>query len=240
MIEETRIYPLGNDALLIRLEQKIDPSILDKVLKISHEIELEKFNGVKEVVPAYASFAVYYDPLVTSYKALKENIGQLISGEDLKNKKTDYILWEIPVCYELGIDMKEFSSEKKLTPEQIIHYHTIPEYLVYMRGFVPGFLYLGGLDEKLYQQRKPTPTRKVSPGSVAIGGQQTGIYSLPGPAGWHVIGETPVKLFDPDNKDIMQIKPGDKVKFKAITKGEFERINTLSDRSVTGKKIVHD
>jgi inhibitor of KinA len=238
MKAEMKIHPLGNDALLIGLEQKIDPVTLEKVLMISHKIEQKRINGVIEVVPAYASLAVYYNPLVISYTTLKEKIEQLLAEQAFDNQKITRFLWEIPVCYELGIDMKKFASEKKLSPEEIIRHHTTPEYLVYMRGFVPGFLYLGGLDEQLYLQRKSTPTRKVPPGSVAIGGQQTGIYALPGPAGWHVIGQTPVKLFDPDHEDIMPIKPGDKVKFKAIAKNEFDRLITLSDRSIIEKKAL--
>lgn len=238
MRDKITIHPLGNDSLLIKLEQKIDPGVLDDVLVLNQTIEQENIHGIIEIVPAYASLAVFYDPLIISYSILKKDLGQLFNKSVGKQKLTRH-LWEIPVCYELGIDMKAFAFEKNLSPEQVTHYHTTPEYLVYMRGFVPGFLYLGGLDEQLYLQRKSTPTRKVPPGSVAIGGQQTGIYALPGPAGWHVIGQTPVKLFNPDHKDIMPIKPGDKVRFKAISKREFDRFST-SDRSITEKNILDD
>lgn len=225
MKEAITIHPLGNDALLVELEQRIDPVTLDKVLMITNKVEKQNIGGVAEVVPAYASFSVHYNPLDISYTTLKESIEQMLNGMDFLDHKITHFLWEIPVCYELGINTKEFAAEKKLAHQEIIDIHTKPEYLVYMRGFVPGFLYLGGLDERLYMQRKSTPTLKVPPGSVAIGGQQTGIYALPGPAGWHVIGQTPVKLFDPDHKDIMPIKPGDKVKFKSIAKEEFEILN---------------
>lgn len=238
MKNEMTIHSLGDDTLLIQLEQKIDPAVLDKILLLSNVLEQENINGLIEVVPAYSSLAVFYDPLTTSYSILKETIERLSTKSAGKQKLIRH-LWEIPVCYDLGLDMKEFASEKKLSPEQVIHYHTTAEYLVYMRGFVPGFLYLGGLDERLHLQRKSTPATKVPPGSIAIGGQQTGIYALPGPAGWHVIGQTPVQLFDPDQKDIMPVKPGDKVQFKPITKGEFDKLSN-SDISITEKKALND
>ncbi|MGK7390336.1 MAG: 5-oxoprolinase subunit PxpB [Candidatus Cyclobacteriaceae bacterium M2_1C_046] len=219
------VKPLGDNAILINFDQHISPDVLNHVLQLQHIIERNKIKGIKELVPAYASLAVFYDPLQLFYNDLKEqiiNLSKQASGHAEVNKST----WKIPVCYDSTVagDLQSFITHQDLNLNELISLHTGPEYLVYMRGFLPGFLYLGGLDNSLILERKTTPTAKVPEGSVAIGGQQTGIYSFPSPGGWHIIGCTPVKLFNKDEHDIMKVKPGDKINFSSISVEEFHSI----------------
>ena len=132
---------------------------------------------------------------------------------------------EIPVCYdpEFGPDLGLVAKQAKLTPEEVIKRHGKPEYLVYLVGFAPGFPYLGGLPKELHTPRHAKPRMVVPPGSVGIGGQQTGIYPLATPGGWNLIGRTPVRLFRPEENPPVLLRAGDQVKFRAISREEFAK-----------------
>lgn len=216
------IKPLGDRALLVNFDQRIAPDVLSLVLQLLKTIEDKKITGIKELVPAYASLAVFYNPLQILYGDLREQIINL-SKNELQQPDVKKTVWKIPVCYDTSLagDLNSFTEQKKLAIDQFIQLHTAPDYLVYMRGFLPGFLYLGGLDDSLYLARKSTPTAKVPEGTVAIGGQQTGIYSFPSPGGWHIIGRTPVKLFDKNDPEIMRIKAGDHIRFNSVSTDDY-------------------
>jgi inhibitor of KinA len=131
-------------------------------------------------------------------------------------------LIRIPVCYDPAFapDMIRLSAAKKCTPEELIGLHTAATYKVYMLGFLPGFAYMGGTDERIAMPRKPQPV-KVMAGSVGIAGRQTGIYPLDSPGGWHIIGRTPLRMFDPAAKKPVLLNTGDRVQFYTISKNEF-------------------
>jgi allophanate hydrolase subunit 1 len=146
---------------------------------------------------------------------------------------------EIPVWYHprVGPDLEELAREKKLSLEELISIHTEPDYLVYMLGFKPGFPFLGGLDERLWTPRLATPRLDVAAGSVGIGGQQTGIYSVRSPGGWRILGRTPFRLFDPHRENCFLIMPGDRVRFFSIEEREYlemlsreEKLGTVASR----------
>lgn len=136
-------------------------------------------------------------------------------------------VWEIPVCYnqELGKDLNALSKSKSISFEEVINLHTIPIYRIHFFGFLPGFMYLNGLDPALHFPRKSVPDRKIEPGSVAIGGAQTGIYPNESPGGWHVIGKTPTILFDQNENPPVFAKPGEQIKFLSISLDEFHHIS---------------
>mgnify|MGYP005819369923 CR=1 FL=1 len=144
------------------------------------------------------------------------------------------MVWEIRVCYDLqfGIDLEAISSEKGLSIEEIIALHTENMYTVYFTGFLPGFLYLGGLNEKLSTPRKQTPRTAIPKGAVAIGGTQTGIYPQVSPGGWNIIGNTPVPMFRVNETKPCKIQAGDKIKFHPISDAEhrelIEKVNAGS------------
>ncbi len=130
----------------------------------------------------------------------------------------------IPVCYSLkyGLDLPEISKHIKLPVDEIIRLHTAGKYKVYMLGFLPGFAYMGDVDERIAVPRKSEPRLSIEPGSLGIAGTQTGIYPLASPGGWQIIGRTPVKLFDKEKGDAVYFRAGDEVEFYTITEDEFD------------------
>jgi inhibitor of KinA len=142
-------------------------------------------------------------------------------------------IWKIPVCYDqkVGKDLNALSKSKSISIEEIINLHTVPTYRIHFFGFLPGFMYLNGLDPALHFPRKNIPDRKIDSGSVAIGGPQTGIYPNESPGGWHVIGKTPTILFDQNENLPVFAKPGEQIKFLSISLEEFHHISDDSKPS---------
>lgn len=228
------IISLSEFALLISFGQEINLSLHDKVMQAKQLIESSSLEGLIETVPAYNSLAVYYNPLLIETKTatiastVENHIIQALTHQSIQqtsNQSNNQIPISIPVCYDqiLGIDLDELSNTLNLGVEEIIQLHSSRTYKVFMTGFTPGFAYMGSVDEKLITQRKAQPRLKVEPGSVAIAGNQTGIYPLATPGGWNIIGKTPLTIFDKEKSNPFLLKAGDLVKFVPITKDEFER-----------------
>lgn len=217
------VYPLSEDAILIHFEHK------NQNLKVQHaicQIESFPFKGLKELIPAYHTLTVYYDPYIIDkaypFEKVKEHIETILKTlNPTIEKRNRYI--EVPVCYEpeFAPDLEELASKNHLTVEEAIHLHTSKVYDVMFIGFSPGFPFLSGLDERLHFPRKTMPRLKVHQGSVGIAGNQTGIYSLNSPGGWQIIGRTPVKLFNITKDKPTLFTAGDQVKFYPITQMEF-------------------
>lgn len=236
----TAYHPLGETTLLIEWPKEISTEILDELLLVQKSLEQNPIPGVLEWNAAYQSLAIHYDPEQTSFEELRNQlINSKIDQGALRGKKQ----WTIPVCYHptLGSDLEAFCQAKKLSMEQVIRLHTTPMYTVYFLGFLPGFMYLGGLDEKLHQARKQNPDRSIMTGSVAIGGSQTGIYPTESPGGWHVIGNCPLKLFDADQDPPCFVKPGDVLRFEPVDLNTYEQIGTevASEKYHPKHKIIH-
>ena len=132
----------------------------------------------------------------------------------------------MPVLYggDHGPDLINVAKLHDMTPEEVIQLHTAPTYLNYMLGFLPGFCYLGGLDERIHTPRLTTPRVKIPAGSVGIAGSQTGIYPLDSPGGWQLIGQTPLRLYDPKREKAILVDAGMTMKFYPIDEAEYERI----------------
>lgn len=216
-----KIHPLSENAITIYFEQEVSPRVNDLVLATSLWIEENSFPGFIETVPAYASLTVFYDLLILAqnghkspFSYVKDRLAQ-IPFDSLKSFDKAKKLIEIPVEYS-GKDLAEVARHTKLSEKEVIRLHTEPEYRVYMMGFLPGFAYMGGLNQKLATPRKKNPRLKVPAGSVGIAGNQTGIYPLESPGGWQLIGHTDVKLFDPDDQKLSLLSTGDYVKFIAV------------------------
>ncbi|WP_304237453.1 5-oxoprolinase subunit PxpB [Jiulongibacter sediminis] len=216
-----RIHPLSENAITLYFEQKISPDINDLVIASCLWIEENSFPGFIEVVPAYASLTIFYDLIELINQGYKspflfvKSKMQEIPFESLKAGNKPKNLIEIPVEYS-GEDLQIVGKHSRLSEKEIIKLHTEPEYRVYMMGFLPGFAYMGGLNQKLATPRKKKPRLKVPAGSVGIAGAQTGIYPLESPGGWQLIGLTDKKLFDPSDRKLSLLSTGDYVKFKAV------------------------
>jgi KipI family sensor histidine kinase inhibitor len=206
------LKPLGDSSILIQLGDEIDPILNQRV----HALDalLQNIPGIFETVPAYCTLLVHYDPFVLTYNETSDQIKEKLNLLDNATHRPSRHL-EIPVLYgnASGPDLEPVATTLSLSPSELIRLHSEHEYTVYMMGFTPGFPYMGTLNEKLIMPRMSTPRTHVPAGSVAIAGSQTGIYPVGSPGGWHILGWTPLKLFDPTSETPFLFAPGDTVKF---------------------------
>ncbi|WP_439696762.1 5-oxoprolinase subunit PxpB [Mucilaginibacter sp. AW1-7] len=229
-----KIYYLSETAVTVEFGQQIAEELLNAVNSLNLLLHQQPFPGFNTTVPAYSTLTVFYDPVIVIKSDLPgAGCFAKVSGylDDLKfQKKTakpaggDTIT--IPVCYGggFGPDLEEVADSHHIGIAEVIKLHSAATYKVYMIGFVPGFAYLGGMDERLATPRKATPRKLVPAGAVGIAGQQTGIYPLDTPGGWQIIGQTPLKMFDRDRGQPSLLKAGDMVVFKAIDIQEFNEL----------------
>ncbi len=218
-----KIKPLGDSALLVSFGEVIDDEINARVHAIARAIEESNFEWLVETVPAYSSLLVIYDPLKVSHSEVEVSIGPLLNAE---GRAFEGRLIEIPVVYgsSYGPDIEFVANYTGLSVDDVIEIHSKPVYRVYFLGFLPGFAYLGGMDERIATPRLEKPRLKVPAGSVGIAGKQTGIYPLESPGGWRLIGRTPLRLFSPAKEPPTLLQLGDRVKFVPIEESEFREI----------------
>ncbi len=217
--------PLGSIALLIEWPQEINTDILKNITLFREKIQTQLKEEVLETVPAYCSLTVFFDTNKIKYSSMVKRIKELY--KTLKDKKDlPSKLWKIPVCYdiEFGIDLDKLCKAKKLSQEKFIDLHSKVIYDVYFIGFLPGFLYLGGLPENLQTNRKSKPRAKIIKGAVGIAGDQTGIYPRESPGGWNIIGNSPINFFDAEKDPPCFAKSGDKVQFIPIDRKEYDKL----------------
>jgi len=228
MIYDTPKFRLmGDRALLVEVGDEIHPSVNRKVRELFLRLDREAVKGVKELVPGYRSVMIVYDPLTIAPASLQETAIRLHeeeSGSHLPEPKS----LEVPVVYggRFGPDLSWVASFHGIPPEEVIRYHSRPLYQVYMIGFTPGFPYLGEIPKPIETPRRETPRTVVPQGSVAIAQKQTGIYPVQSPGGWHIIGWTPLKLFDAGKWPPTPIEIGDHVRFFSIQEKEIGRWET--------------
>ncbi|WP_025322153.1 5-oxoprolinase subunit PxpB [Deferrisoma camini] len=220
--QRPRILPCGETALTVEVGDAIAPEIHERVVALARA--LEGIRGVIARVPTYRSVFVEYDPLEVSYEALALEVERAWS--DLTRsppRASSPRVIEIPVCYdpEFGPDLAEVARRHGLTPAEVVEIHTAPAYRVYMLGFMPGFLFLGGLSPRIHTPRRAEPRARVPAGSVGIAGPQTGVYSLDSPGGWQIIGRTPLRMFDPQRQPPARAVPGMGVRFRPIDAATF-------------------
>ncbi|WP_205757540.1 5-oxoprolinase subunit PxpB [Lysobacter enzymogenes] len=224
---------LADDAWLLRLGERIDDALNARVHALAARVRAPAPPWLRDLVPAYASLAVFFDPAhidaATVRDWLLQRCGESADGDDIAAAGAARAV-EIPVAYggEFGPDLDEAASQLGLTAPQLVERHSGGDYRVAMIGFAPGFPYLSGLDPALALPRLATPRTQVAAGSVAIGGAQTGIYPRPGPGGWRLLGRTPLRLFDARREAPSLLQPGDRVRLRAIGADEF---HALSDRA---------
>ena len=221
------VYPCGDCAVTLQIGDEISETINREVVGALESLRRAAIPGVLELVPTYTSVCIHYDPLVLSYDDLLQVIGRLENGaaEDLENTSARIV--EIPVCYggEYGPDLAFVAEHNGLTAEEVVKRHSEGVYLVYMLGFLPGFAYMGGMDETIACPRLTSPRTKIPAGSVGIAGAQTGIYPLSSPGGWQLIGRTPLKMFAIDGeKTTFALSAGDRVRFVPITEEAYREM----------------
>ena len=237
---DIRILTAGDSALLIEFGKEINPETNRKITALVQLMREQHIEGIVDVIPAFCSLLINYDPRVLSYEELKERMEHLLKMET-KTEATRKRIFEIPVCYggEYGPDIENIAEHAGLSVDEVIKIHSSKDYLIYMLGFLPGFTYLGGLDERIHTPRLASPRLKIRAGSVGIGGSQTGIYPLDSPGGWQLMGMTPVRTYDPERQTPILVEAGDYIRFIPIDEEEFLRIQELVEKGEY-QCVVHE
>lgn len=233
--DDFHIKAYGANAILLQWQAEPSPELFQFLYSAKEYIE-----GLfeKEVILSYQELLIKdIAPSPTHIEKLSVGLCQNLFPTSTSSEQR---LVCVPVCYEaeFGEDLETLAKAKNISQQQLIALHTAPEYLVYFLGFLPGFPYLLGLDSQLHTPRKAVPSRKLVRGSVAIGGEQTGIYPQDSPGGWHVIGHCPIPLFDSSENDGTLFKPGDKVMFQEIGMRAHTSLSSMSIEDFLNSSFV--
>lgn len=232
-----RIFSLGDSAITLEFGTAINSTINDDVIAGFYQLQQNPFPGMMELVPAYCTLTVYFD-IGTVRKnnpgpgsasaAVKKIVEEKLQGPVRSITKKGRLM-KIPVCYEeeFAPDMQHLSAKKNISVSDIIAIHQSKTYRVYMLGFLPGFAYMGEVDERISMPRKKEPV-PIAAGSVGIAGVQTGIYPFVSPGGWQIIGRTPLKLFNAGREDPVLLNAGDTVQFYSVSIDEFHQLENDS------------
>lgn len=212
-----RTVATGDACLSIVLEETIDPRVNARCVALAAGVERRRLPGVRDVVPAYHTVAVYFDPAEISRAALRSELEralEVVAGGAPPDESAPV---EIAVTYggADGPDLASVAAFASCSEEDVVRLHAASVYRVYMLGFLPGFAYLGSVDRRIAMPRLDAPRLRVPAGSVGIAGAQTGIYPCETPGGWRIIGRTSARLFDPARREPSMLKAGDRVKFVA-------------------------
>jgi inhibitor of KinA len=227
------IFSLGDSALTIDLGNRICSELNRRVIGMQDWMSKHPFEGMKELILGYSSLSVLYDPFLiqkkhklntTAAAFVKERLEEAYSRTDNAPASNGEQM-DLPVCYDgdFGRDLAFVAESKKLSVEEVIEIHLSRVYRVYMMGFLPGFAYMGEVDERIQVSRKQKP-ENVLAGSVGIANGQTGIYPLDSPGGWQILGRTPIKLFEPAAERPVKLKAGQLIRFRRINTSTFEEI----------------
>ena len=221
-MQNIKVVPEGDSGLLIQFEQVISPAINQRIAAIVKLIRAQQISGIIDMIPTYCSLLINYNPQAISYKELHHRIESIVKM-DTKTESITKKVYEIPTCYggKYGPDLKNIAEHAGLSEEEVIRIHSSSDYLIYMLGFLPGFTYLGGLDERIHTPRLANPRVLIPAGSVGIGGSQTGIYPVDSPGGWQLRGMTPVKTYDPNRAEPILVQAGDYIRFVPVSEEEY-------------------
>jgi inhibitor of KinA len=238
-----RFLHAGDTALVVEFGDRIDHVLSDRVLRLRASIRASRTPGIIETVPTFRSLLVLYDPLTIGTEHLITSIEALLD-EGARQARSGK-LWRLPACYDLSHapDLPEVAERTGLSPEEIVRVHSETDFYVYMMGFAPGHPYMGDLPDSLALPRRKDPRVKVPTGSIAISGNLSVIYPIESPGGWHLIGASPIRLFDSDAAQPSLLSPGDKVRFSRIGAVEFSEIRAAVEAgnySVPFEAPVHD
>jgi KipI family sensor histidine kinase inhibitor len=219
-----RFLAAGDTAVIVEFGDRIDRVVSDRVLRLSAQVRAANLPGVVETVPTFRSLMVHYDPLATTGANVNAALERLLDGSRGEAKPVK--LWRIPACYAASHapDLAEVAQRTGLSAAEVVRLHSGTRFHVYMIGFVPGLPYMGDLPELLALPRRADPRIRVPAGSVAIATNMTSIYPLESPGGWHLIGMTPIRLFDLRRAPPALLSPGDAVRFEPVAVAEFDAI----------------
>ncbi|MGI9550042.1 MAG: 5-oxoprolinase subunit PxpB [Aurantibacter sp.] len=218
------IRPYGIHAVLVAWPNEVDEGILEDILQFYQYLKIHCLKETGwEMIPAYNSLTLVQNDSAVDFKTFSAKLKKWYAEKSETVPEQRY-LWRLPVCYDLdfGIDLQEVSEKLQLSIPQVIGRHTENIYRVYGIGFLPGFMYLGGLPEVLEIPRKATPRLRVEKGAVGLAGKQTGIYPQESPGGWNIIGNCSVSIFNAEREEPCLVSVGDKIQFYSISRAEYD------------------
>lgn len=224
-----RFLAVGDRALAVEFGDAIDRALSADVLRLDRAMRAAPPAGIIETVPTFRSLLVHYDPLATSGADLERAITVLLERDESAESRAR--LWRIPVCYagDFAPDLEEVARLTGLPPAEVVALHAGERYHVYMLGFLPGFPYMGDLPPRLALPRRADPRVRVPAGSISIATTLTAIYPYESPGGWHLIGATPLRFFDPARDPPSLLAAGDAVLFDPIDEAAFARLREAAD-----------
>lgn len=229
------LHPCGDSAISVDFGNVIDAGVNARVMALDRALAADPVPGVVECVPTYRALLVQFDPLATVYDVLCARLLTLATAP--RDAEAAPRRWRVPVAYggDHGADLDSIAAHAGLTPADFVAAHAAAVYTVMMIGFLPGFAYLGGLDPRLARPRRDVPRARVPAASVSIGGAQTAIGSVEGPSGWHLIGRTPARPFQPGRDPVFLFGAGDEIVFDPVSAREWD---ALAARAAAGDLVV--
>jgi len=223
-----KLSNIGDCGIVCDFGNEVTRNININVIKLFHHVKKEvlkgNLNGILNYTPSYNKLIINFD----LEKINSSKIVDFLNSIDFSKLKLfqNSNKWTIPICYDFEMDLENISKTLKMDKDEIINIHLNTDFFVYMVGFIPGHPFMGDLDSKLFLNRLKTPRVKIPPGSVGIVEKFCNIYPYESPGGWNIIGRTPIKLFNKeDESNPSLLSPGDSVKFKSVSKKEFEKLN---------------
>lgn len=225
-ITSPRLLDAGESGLIVELGDAIDEAVNRQVIGLAAALEARALAGLREVVPTYRSLLVLFDPLVLSRETLRAEVLALWPPAPHAGEKGGF--WRVPVCYggTHGEDLDHVARLHGLTTDEVVRLHSGAAYRVYMIGFAPGFAYLGGLPAAIHTSRRTDPRLKTPPRSISIGGKQAAVSPpLAIPSGWHLLGQTPVRSYDPARAARpFLFAAGDAIRFTPVDVPDYEAL----------------
>ena len=221
-----RFLAAGDTGLVVEFGDSIDRALSDRVLGLSESLRAAGLPGVVELVPTFRSLLIHYDPLVTSGAGIEAQLNSRLAQNNVSERKRR--LWHVPACYHESCapDLVEVAERTGLSVADVVRLHSDTQFHVYMIGFVPGLPYMGDLPATLALPRRVNPRVRVPPGSIAIATGMTIIYPVESPGGWHLIGSTPIRLFDASRDQPALFAPGDAVRFMPLSLADYEAVRS--------------
>lgn len=219
------IAPIGDSGIRVSFGNEVSPKTHQTIISFKKRLESKPFSWIIDIVPSFTTLTIVYRPVEITYKEACEKLEEILLDEQVLISN-ESVIYHIPVCYEYPyqLDLEEVARINHLSVEDVIDIHKKNTYYVYFLGFLPGFAYLGGMDNRIAAPRLAEPRQNVPAGSVGIAGEQTGIYPLNSPGGWRIIGRTPVHLYDRDRIPPALLLPCNYVRFHSISHDEFQEI----------------
>lgn len=219
-----RFLDAGECALVVEFGRQIDDGSAERVLALDAALSAVAVPGVLELVPTYRSLMIHYDPLVLSRALLDAAVNRALVAQAAPGQ--DGALWQVPACYdpEFGIDLAHVADATGLSADAVVALHAGARYRLVMYGFAPGWAYLSGLPAALTLPRRSQPRDRIPEGSLIVAGGQAIVAGPAMPSGWHLLGRTPERMFDPARDPPIPFRTGDLLEFRPVSRGEYDAL----------------